>query len=167
MPVYEYECDKCMEEYNTDISALVDKLNKTSASKIMKKNSGIKYMEVSNGKNKKIIFTLGKTSRAGIRRFRYKLEKDRVLYLELKNFRFSELIYDKEEEKDIRCPLCKKGKNVRRIFSTFKAIFDDKNKRAPRPGDELRWHLEYKQQKDEEIKSDWVGADHLDQYFQR
>jgi hypothetical protein len=56
---------------------------------------------------------------------------------------------------------------VRRVFSTFKAIFDDKNKRAPRPGDELRWHLEYKQQKDEEINSEWVGQDYLNQYFQR
>jgi len=167
MPLYEYECDKCIEDYNSDISALVKRLNKTNASKLMKKNSGFNYIELSNGKNKKLIFTFGKKAKAGIRRFRYSLDKNKVLYLELKNFRFSELIYEKEEEKDLKCPVCNKGKHVRRVFSTFKAIFDDKNKRAPRPGDELRWHLEYKQQKDEEIKSDWVGPEYLDQYFQR
>ena len=54
---------------------------------------------------------------------------------------------------------------VRRVFSTFKAIFDDKSKRPPGPGDELRWHMEYKQQKDEEMRNNWVGGDHLGQYF--
>nr|NIQ14117.1 hypothetical protein [Candidatus Dadabacteria bacterium] len=52
-------------------------------------------------------------------------------------------------------------------FSTFKAIFDDKNKRAPRPGDDLKFHMDYKVMKDEERASDWVGQDHLNQYFNR
>ncbi len=167
MPVFEYECDKCVEKYNSNISGLVKKLNKTSASKLMKKNPGFMYIESSNSKDNTVNFSIGERGKPNTRRFRYKLDKDKVLYLELKNFRFSELIYNKEEEKDLKCPLCKKGESVRRVFSTFKAIFDDKNKRAPRPGDELRWHMEYKQQKDEEIKSDWVGPDYLNQYFQR
>jgi hypothetical protein len=167
MPVFEYECDKCVEKYNSDISDLVKKLNKTSASKLLKRNPGFKYIESSNSKDNKVHFSIGERGKPNTRRFRYPLDRDKVLYLELKNYRFSELIYNKEEEKDLKCPLCKKGESVRRVFSTFKAIFDDKNKRAPRPGDELRWHLEYKQQKDEEIKSEWVGQDYLDQYFQR
>lgn len=167
MPVFEYECDKCVESYNSDISDLVKKLNKTNASKLLKKNSGFKYIEASSGKDNKLHFSVGERGKPGTRRFRYTLDKDKVLYLELKNYRFSELIYNKEEERDLKCPLCNRGESVRRVFSTFKAIFDDKNKRAPRPGDELRWHLEYKQQKDEEIKSEWVGQDYLDQYFQR
>lgn len=167
MPVFEYECDKCVDKYNSDISGLVKKLNKTNASKLLKRNPGFKYIESSNSKDKKVHFSIGARGEPNTRRFRYTLEKDKVLYLELKNFRFSELIYNKEEEKGLKCPLCKKGASVRRVFSTFRAIFDDKSKREPGPGDELRWHLEYKQQKDEEIKSDWVGADYLDQYFQR
>ena len=167
MPVFEYECDKCVEKYNSDISELVKKLNKTTASKLMKRNPGFKYIESSNSKDKKVHFSIGERGKPNTRRFRYSLDKDKVLYLELMNFRFSELIYNKEEEKDLKCPMCKKAESVRRVFSTFRAIFDDKNKRAPGPSDELRWHLEYKQQKDEEIKSDWVGPDYLNQYFQR
>jgi hypothetical protein len=165
MPVYEYECDGCIEEFNSDISALVEKLNKTNASKIMKKNPKFYYIEVSDDKKGRTIFALGEKGRYGARRYRYKLEKNKILYIELKNFKFSELIYDKEEEKNLTCPSCKRGDRVRRIYSTFKAILDDKNKRAPRPGDELQYHLEYKQMKDEEIASSWVGYDYLDQYF--
>lgn len=165
MPVYEYECDGCIEEFNSDISALVKRLNKTNASKIMKKNPKFYYIEVSDDKNGRTMFTLGERGKHGTRRYRYSLEKNRILYIELKNFKFSELIYDKEEEKDLTCPSCNKGNKVRRVYSTFRAIFDNKDKRAPRPGDELAYHLDYKKKKDEEIKNEWVGPDYLNQYF--
>jgi hypothetical protein len=167
MPLFEYECDACIDEFNADISALVEKLTKSNASKIMKKNPKFYYIEVYDDKKDKMVFTLGEKGKSYIRRFRYKLKNNKILYLELKNFKFSELIYDKEEEKDLICPACNKGGKIRRVYSTFKAIFDDKNKRAPGPKDELRWHLEYKQQKDEEIASEWVGYDYLNQYFNR
>ena len=167
MPLFEYECDACIDEFNADISALVEKLTKSNASKIMKKNPKFYYIEVYDEKKDKPVFALGEKGKSYIRRFRYKLKNNKILYLELKNFKFAELIYDKEEEKDLICPACNKGGKIRRVYSTFKAILDDKSKRAPGPGDELRWHLEYKQQKDEEIASDWVGYDHLNQYFNR
>ena len=158
-----------MESYNTDIDNLVEKLTKTNAKKIFKQNSNFCYIEVTSDRNGKLFFELGKKGVSGARRFRYKLDNGKVLYLELKNFRFDHLVYgDGDHNQDeIKCPLCDDSSDVRRVFSTFKAIFDDKSKRAPGPGDELRWHLEYKQQKDEEIASDWVGQDHLHQYFNR
>jgi hypothetical protein len=156
-----------MDGYNRDIDALVAKLNKTNAAKIKKNNSGILYLEVTDGEKNKQLFALGeKSNRRGPRRFRYTLEDKRVLFLELKDFRFSSLVLDDKDEKDLKCPNCN-SKKPRRIFSTFKAIFDDKSKREPGPGDELRWHMEYKEQKDEEQKSNWVGHDHLNQYFNR
>ena len=167
LPLYEYECDSCMESYNTDIDSLVDKLTKKNATEIFKKNSNFCYIEVTRDKDGKRIFELGEKGVSGARRFRYKLQTGKVLYLELKNFRFNHLVYGDDDREEIKCPLCDDTKTVRRVFSTFKAIFDDKSKRAPGPGDELRWHLEYKQQKDEEIASDWVGQDHLGQYFNR
>ena len=133
---------------------------------IKKKNPKLCYIEVSDAKKKKPLFVLGEKGKSDVRRFRYGLDTNMILYLELRNFRFSELIYDKKEEKKLVCPLCSKKKGVRRVFSTFKAIFD-KRDRAPRPGDELAWHLDYKKMKDEEIKNDWVGHDHLNQYFNR
>lgn len=167
MPLYEYECDSCMENYNTDIDNLVDKLTKTNARKIFRQNRNFCYIEVTSDKTGKLFFELGERGVCGARRFRYKLDKGKILYLELKNFRFDHLVYGDEDQGEVKCPLCDDSETVRRVFSTFKAIFDDKNKRAPGPGDELRWHLEYKQQKDEEIASDWVGQDHLNQYFNR
>lgn len=157
-----------MESYNTDIDSLVAKLTKTNAKKIFKQNRNFCYVEVTNDKSGKLFFELGERGVRGARRFRYKLDNGKVLYLELKNFRFDHLVYgDDDDQGEVKCPLCDDSEAVRRVFSTFKAIFDDKNKRAPGPGDELRWHLEYKQQKDEEIASDWVGQDHLNQYFNR
>ena len=156
-----------MESYNTDIDNLVAKLTKTNAKKIFKQNHNFCYIEVTNDKSGKLFFELGEKDISGARRFRYKLDNGKVLYLELKDFRFNHLVYGDDDQDEVRCPLCDDSETVRRVFSTFKAIFDDKSKRAPGPGDELRWHLEYKQQKDEEIASDWVGQDHLNQYFNR
>ncbi len=167
MPLFEYECDECMSRYNNDIDALVAKLNKTNASKIMKNNKGILYIEVTDDTKKKQSFAMGeKGKKRDIRRFKYTLDNEKVLYLELVNFRFSTLIYDDEDKENLSCPACE-STDVRRVFSTFKAIFDDKSKREPGPGDELRWHMEYKEQKDEEMKNDWVGQEHLNQYFNR
>jgi len=167
MPLFEYECDSCMDGYNRDIDALVAKLNKTNATKIKKNNSGILYVEVTDDEKRKQVFTLGeKSNKRGLRRFQYKISKNKVLYLELKDFRFSSLVMDEKDEKNLTCPVCN-SKKPRRIFSTFKAIFEDKSKRAPGPGDELRWHLEYKEQKDEEQRNDWVGQEYLNQYFNR
>ncbi len=156
-----------MENYNTDIDNLVAKLTKTNARKIFKQNRNFCYVEVTSDKSGKLFFELGERGVRGARRFLYKLDNGKVLYLELKNFRFDHLVYGDDDQEEVKCPLCDGSEAVRRVFSTFKAIFDDKNKRAPGPGDELRWHLEYKQQKDEEIASDWVGQDHLNQYFNR
>ena len=168
MPVFEYECDSCIDEYNSDISTLVEKLNKSNATKIMKKNPKFCYVEVYDDKRSKLMFALGekgKYNKYNIRRFSYELKNNKILSIELRNFKFSELIYDKEEEKNLKCPLCHKGDKVRRVYSTFKAIFDDKNKRAPRPGYELAYHFDYKKKKDEEIANSWVGYDYLNQYF--
>ncbi len=156
-----------MESYNTDIDNLVAKLTKTNARKIFKQNRNFCYIEVTNDKSGKLFFELGERDVSGARRFRYKLDNGKVLYLELMNFRFNHLVYGDDDQEEVKCPLCDDSETVRRVFSTFKAIFDDKSKRAPGPGDELRWHLEYKQQKDEEMASDWVGQDHLNQYFNR
>ncbi|MGH7885829.1 MAG: hypothetical protein ACRENO_09060 [Thermodesulfobacteriota bacterium] len=168
MPLYEYECEKCINNYNSDIDTLVAKLNKTNASKIFKTNRGFTYIELSEDKTGDIDFEFGEKGKSSTRKFRYKLENNKVLYLELKNFRFSELVsLGENNSNDIECPICEKHDSVRRVFSTFKAIFDDKSKRAPKPGDDLKWHLEYKQQKDEEMRNDWIGPDHLSQYFNR
>jgi hypothetical protein len=168
MPLFEYECDSCIEEYNSDISSVVEKLNKTNATKIMKKNPKFCYIEAYDDKRHKKIFELGekgKYNKYSIRKFRYNLKNNKILYIELRNYKFSELIYNKEEEKNLKCPLCNKSSKVRRVYSTFRAILDDKNKRAPRPGDELAYHFDYKKQKDEEMASSWVGYDYLNQYF--
>jgi len=167
MPIFEYECDKCMDKYNKGIDILVAKANKTNASKILKDSPGFQYVELFDNKKRKFKFKLGVKGNSNIRKFRWKLEKDNILYIELKDFKFSELIYEKEDEKGLKCPNCKSKKGVRRIFSTFKAIFDDKNKRAPRPGDDIKFHTDYKIMKDEEMASSWVGQDHLNQYFNR
>ena len=106
MPLFEYECDKCYDKYNSDIDALVPKLNKTNAAKIMKQNPGFLYIEVTDAETGKEIFALGeKATNRGPRRFRFTI-KNKVLYIELKNFRFSHLIYEEGDEKDLECPIC-------------------------------------------------------------
>lgn len=161
MPLYEYECGRCVDRFNRDISKLVGRLNKKNASEVSRGNPGFLYIEVTKEKTGDELFSLGKkTPSREVRRFRYSLEGGKVLYLELKNFKFSELT--RPGEPAPKCPSCG-GRKVRRVFSTFKAIFDKRN-RTPGPGDDLAWHKDYKIQKDEE-QSNWVGQDNLNQYF--
>ena len=168
MPVYEFECRDCMLTYNKEIDKLVKNLNKKYAEKLAKKNTNFKYIELLNPKNDKTIFSVGKEGNKGIRRFRYKLDEKKFLYLELIDFKFSELFFEGDSIEDISCPCDKNCKNIERIFSPFKAIFEKRggqNDRAPKPGDPLQWHKDYKIMKDEEQASNWVGKDHLNQYF--
>ena len=168
MPLYEFECRDCMKKYNKDITELSKSLDKKTAQKIMKRNKNFLYVEVQNIKNEKTIFELGKDRNKGSKRFRYRMEKDKLLILELVDFRFTELFFQDEEIVDVECPCNKKCKEVVRVFSPFKAIFEKRGglkDRAPRPGDPVQWHKEYKTMKDEEQASNWVGQDHLNQYF--
>ncbi len=160
MPLYEYECEECVDRFNRDISKLVKQLNKKTASGISRENPGFLYIEVTREKTGEKVFLLGKKSTSRyVRRFKYPLDQGKILYLELKDFKFSELMSPGEASPD--CPSC--GGKVRRIFSTFKAIFD-KRDREPRPGDDIGWHKDYKIQKDEE-QQNWVGQESLNQRF--
>ena len=97
------------------------------------------------------------------------MDKNKYLFLELRDFRFTELFFqDEEVPVSVVCPCDKRCKDVVRIFSPFKAIFEKRGglkDRAPAPGDPVQWHKDYKIMKDEEQASNWVGQDHLDQYF--
>lgn len=161
MPIYEYECEECADRFNKDISRLVEGLNKKNASSIAKENPGFLYIEVTKEKTGNEVFTVGEKTRSRLRRrFRYPVDGGKVLYLELRDFKFSELMSPGDPNPD--CPACDNGK-VRRVLSTFKAIFD-KRDREPGPGDDFGWHKDYKVQKDEE-QQNWVGQDNLNQYF--
>jgi len=161
MPLYEYECEKCVDRFNRDISRLVKRLNRKNASEILRENPGFLSIEVAGEKTGDTLFSLGEKSPSRyVRRFRYVLEGGKVLSLELRDFKFSELMSPQDPPPE--CPSCG-GRKVKKLFSTFKAVFDRRN-RAPGPGDELAWHKDYKIQKDEEQRN-WVGQDNLNQYF--
>lgn len=163
MPIYEYECELCAGKFNGDISALVRRLTKKNASAISKSNPGFLYIEVTKEKDGAQVFSVGEKTRSrSARRFRYTLDGGNILYLELKDFRFSEIV--EADDPAPPCPSCG-DKKARRVFSTFKAIFD-KRDREPGPGDDFGWHKDYKIQKDEE-QQNWVGQDNLNQYFKR
>ena len=86
----------------------------------------------------------------------------------MKDWRFSELFFQDESQDNVECPNNNKCKEVVRIFSPFKAIFEKRgglNDRAPKPGDPIQWHKDYKIMKDEEVASTYVGQDYLNQYF--
>ena len=169
MPLYEFECKDCMKKYNKDITDLSKSLDKKTGEKVMKRNKNFLYIEVQKIKTEKTVFSLGKEGNKGIKRYRYRMGKDKYLFLELRDFRFTELFFqDEEVPESVECPCDKKCKDVVRIFSPFNAIFEKRGglkDRAPKPGDPVQWHKDYKVMKDEEQASNWVGQDHLDQYF--
>ena len=122
MPVYEFECRDCMTTYNKEIDKLVKNLNKKYAEGLSKKNKNFKYIELLNPKTEKTVFSVGKEGNKGIRRFRYKLDEKKFLYLELVDFKFSELFFEGDKVENVKCPCNKKCKDITRVFSPFKAI---------------------------------------------
>ena len=119
MPVYEFECRDCMTTYNKEIDKLVKNLNKKYAEGLSKKNKNFKYIELLNPKTEKTVFSVGKEGNKGIRRFRYKLDEKKFLYLELVDFKFSELFFEGDKVENVKCPCNKKCKDITRVFSPF------------------------------------------------
>ena len=124
MPLYEFECKDCMKKYNKDITELSKSLDKKTGEKVMKRNKNFLYIEVQKIKTEKTVFSLGKEGNKGIKRYRYRMGKDKYLFLELRDFRFTELFFqDEEVPKSVECPCDKKCKDVVRIFSPWSPIY--------------------------------------------
>ena len=124
MPLYEFECIPCRKAVTDSIVAIEKKPTKKTIEATLKKYKSINSIILVDLNNDKEIARAGKIGNEDIDIDLYVDDgKIMVLYF-VPNFRFSELVMDEEDEKNIICPCCNKKKKVERVISSFSYTSD-------------------------------------------
>ena len=124
MPLYEFECIPCRKAVTDSIVAIEKKPTKKTIEATVKKYESINSIILVDLNNEKEIARAGKIGNEDIDIDLYVDDgKIMVLYF-VPNFRFSELVMDEEDEKNIKCPCCKKKNKVERVISSFSYTSD-------------------------------------------
>jgi hypothetical protein len=131
MPLYEYECIKCRKNIEDSVKKLQKKIDPETVSNLVEKYDNIHYIEVTDlGKNKTLA-KHGSRDRDGIELDFYINEGNTRVLFNTKRYRFAELIYDKDDEKNLKC-YCGETKQIERVVSSF-AYTHDLSTNMPKP----------------------------------
>ena len=131
MPLYEFECIKCRNNVNNTLKELEKSLTKKSVTDLVNKYENINAIEVVDMVDNKIVAKSGKTSKDAVFMDFYLNEGNTLVLINLRNYRFSELIYVPEDEKNVKCA-CGEKKNVEKVISSF-SFTSDLSTDMPRP----------------------------------
>jgi DNA-directed RNA polymerase subunit RPC12/RpoP len=131
MPLYEYECIKCRQNIEDSLKKLNEKINSEIVSSLVEKYENIYFIEVIDLNKKKILAKYGKRDKNGIDLNFYLDEGTKKVIFNARNYRFAELIFDKEEEKNLKCPKCG-TEQIEKVVSSF-AFTHDLSTDMPKP----------------------------------
>ncbi len=133
MPLFEYECIQCRKNVEDSLKELGNKVTKKNVSDLVKKYDNINHIGVLDLENEKILAEHGKRDREdGVDLDFFLNDGTLLVFFNLqKNYRFSELIYDEEDEKKLKCPFCD-TKKVEKVVSSF-AFTSDLSTNMPKP----------------------------------
>lgn len=131
MPLYEFECKKCRSNVENSLKLLEKKKDKKTVSDLVNKYENIHYIEVVDLENNEVIAKHGKKGKDSVFMDFYQDEGTVLILFNLRNYRFSELVYDAEDEKKIKCS-CGEKKNVEKVISSF-AFTSDLSTNMPKP----------------------------------
>jgi len=123
MPLYEFECIKCRNNIDKTLKELEKKITKKSVLDLVNKYENINAIEVVDLVNNKIVAKAGKNAKEAIFMDFYLNEGNTLVLINLRNYRFSELIYVSEDEKNVKCA-CGEKKNIEKVISTFSFTSD-------------------------------------------
>lgn len=132
MPLYEYECMQCRKNVENSLKEIEKKVTKKKVSDLVKKYENINHIGVFDLENEEVLAEHGKREKDCVDLDFFLNEGTLLVLFNLqKNFRFSELIYDEEDEKNLKCPFCK-TKKVEKVVSSF-AFTSDLSTDMPKP----------------------------------
>jgi len=131
MPLYEYECITCRQSVEDSLRKLREKANSETASTLVEKYENIYFIEVADLNKKRVLAKHGKRDKNGIDLDFYIDERTKRVVFNIRNYRFAELIFDKEDENNLKCPRCG-AKQVERVISSF-AYTHDLSTNMPKP----------------------------------
>ena len=131
MPLYEFECIKCRNNIEDSLQILEKKRDKKTVTNLVSKNENIHAIEVVDLDKNKVLAKHGKRGNDSVFMDFYQDEGTILVLMNLRNYRFSELIFDPEDEKNVKC-VCGEKKNVEKVVSSF-AFTSDLSTDMPKP----------------------------------
>jgi DNA-directed RNA polymerase subunit RPC12/RpoP len=132
MPLYEYECITCRKNVEDSLNALRKGVTKKLVTDLVKKHDNVNHIGVLDLENEDVLAEHGKRDREAADLSFYLNDGTTLVLMNLKkNYRFSELVYEPEDEKKIKCPLCGSRK-VEKVVSSF-AFTSDLSTDMPKP----------------------------------
>lgn len=131
MPLYEFECVKCRDNVEKSLKTLERKQDKETLKGLVEKYDNIYAIEVVDLEREKIVAKHGRRGKDSIFTDFY-LDNGALLALfNMRSYRFSELIYEEGDEKNVKC-YCGEKKKVEKVISTF-AFTKDLSTDMPKP----------------------------------
>jgi len=131
MPLYEYECIKCRNKLEKALTAIEKKPDKKTAQSVVKKYDTIHSVEIVDLDEKELLAQAGERDDK-CPDFDFYFDQGSLMVLvNMDRYRFSELIYEKEDEKKVEC-YCGEKKNVERVVSSF-SFTSDLSTNMPKP----------------------------------
>ena len=131
MPLYEFECTKCRGNVEKSLRTLERKQDKETLKSLVEKYENIYAIEVIDLEREEIVAKHGRRGKDSV--FSDFYLKDGVLLalFNMRNYRFSELIYEEEDEEKVKC-YCGERKRVEKVISTF-SFTKDLSTDMPKP----------------------------------
>jgi hypothetical protein len=141
MPMYEFECKTCKENLITAL-AKIEKLSSKSSKLtiksdkkillgIIKKYKNINGIQIVDLDSEKLIQSIGTKYQDDVEIDLYIEEGKKMVLFYAPSFRFSELIFDADDEKNLQTSCCKNGE-IERVISSF-SYTSDLSTDAPKP----------------------------------
>ena len=131
MPLYEFECIKCRDNVDNTLKQIEKSLSKKTVTDLVKKYENINAIEIVDLVENKVVSKFGKTSEDAVFMDFYLNEGNTLVLINLRNYRFSELIYAPEDEKNVKCS-CGEKKKVEKVISSF-SFTSDLSTDMPKP----------------------------------
>ncbi len=131
MPLYEFECIKCRNNIENSLKIIEKKRDKKTVSDLVGKYENINAIEIVDLKKNKIISKSGKSSKDSVFMDYYQDDGNILVLFNLRNYRFSELIYEPNDENNVKCA-CGEKKNVEKVISSF-SFTSDLSTDMPKP----------------------------------
>lgn len=131
MPLYEFECMKCRGNVEKSVKALEKKTDKETVKGLIDRFDNIHAIEVVDLEKEKIIARHGKRSKSSVFSNFYLNDGVALALFSTRAYRFSELIYEEGDEKNLKCP-CGEEKKLEKVISSF-AFTKDLSTNMPKP----------------------------------
>ena len=131
MPLYEFECTKCRNSVEKSLKTLEKKADKQTVKGLVDKFDNIYAIEVVDLEREKIVARHGKKGKDSVFSDYYLRDGAVLALFNMRNYRFSELIYEEGDEKKVKCR-CGEKKKVEKVMSGF-AFTKDLSTNMPKP----------------------------------